>query len=447
MALKALDIFKHTPKTNCKKCGFPTCMAFCMQVSAGKKKIEDCPNMSAEGLAALSDAAAPPMKALTVGAGEAERKIGGETVLFRHEKTFVSKSLYGISLCDDCADKWAAAKAISYERIGEKMQVEVLNLVFKGDAGKYVELVKKYAGEGRLLVLDCTDEAAAKAALDACKDKKPILNGATPANAEAMSKLATDAGVVLGVRGANLDEIYDTIKKLEGLGNKNLVVDCTGKNAKETFANAVELRRAALDPKGGDRSCGYASIVNVGAVAKDDEFLQTALASVFTLKYGSIIIMQDMKYRQALALYGLRQNIFTDPQKPMTQKVDIYPLNKADENAVCAVTVDFALSYFLISGEIERSGVPVNLIVSDAGGYSVLTSWAAGKFSANSITKSFKDLDVDGKIKNHTLLIPGKVAILKGELEENLKGWKIVVAPNEAVNVVKFLKDNNGFKA
>jgi acetyl-CoA decarbonylase/synthase complex subunit gamma len=151
--------------------------------------------------------------------------------------------------------------------------------------------------------------------------------------------------------------------------------------------------------------------------------------------------MGGMSYAQALPLFGLRQNIFTDPQKPMKVEPGIYPLNGADENAVCATTVDFALTYFIVSGELERSGVPVNLLISDAGGYSVLTAWAAGKLSAGSIAKFIKENNIEGKIKNRVLIIPGKVAVLKGELEENLAGWKIIVAPNEAVGAVKFLKE------
>jgi acetyl-CoA decarbonylase/synthase complex subunit gamma len=169
--------------------------------------------------------------------------------------------------------------------------------------------------------------------------------------------------------------------------------------------------------------------------------MQTALASLFTVKYGSIIVLEKMTYAESLALHGLRQNIFTDPQKPMKVEPGIYPLNKADENAPCCITVDFALTYFVVSGELERSGVPVNLLISDAGGYSVLTAWAAGKLSASSIAKFITDYDIENKIKNRNLILPGKVAVLKGELQEKLPGWNVVVGPNEAVALVKFMRE------
>ena len=445
MALKGLDIFKLSPKKNCKECGCPTCMAFSMKVAQGAVDIAACPYFAPEALAKLSAATEPPMKTIKVGAGDAELSLGGETVLFRHEKTFVSRTRYAMSLCtcmDDetVAQKLEDIKKVDYERIGERMFVEMVYVNYSADGKQdYVELVKKAAETGRILILDCKDAEIAKAALEVCKDGNPILNGADASNYEAMNAVATAAGVVLGVSGADLSEIHDTVEKLEGLGNKNLVIDVTGADVKETFKNAVQIRKAAI--KDGDRTFGYPSIVNLHKIAAGDLHKQAALLSLFTMKYGSVIVAEHIGYAEALPLYGLRQNLFTDPQKPMKVEPGVYPLNGADENSVCLTTVDFALTYFLVSGELERSGVPVNLIINDAGGLSVLTSWAAGKFSSSSIAKFFQEQDIEGKIKSRKLIIPGKVAVLKGELEAKMPGWEIIIAPNEAVQLVKFMKD------
>ena len=443
MALSGIQIFKLTPKKNCKECGCPTCMAFSMKVAQGAKQLSECPYMSEDALAQLAESTAPPMKTIKVGAGDSEHSLGGETVLYRHEKTFVNKTLYAANLCSCMDDAEIDARLerlpqIDYERIGERMYTEFLNVNYKEgtDATKYVEIAKKAAAV-RPVILSVKDEAVAKAALDAVKDTKPVLNGADASNYEAFSKLATDAGVVLGVSGKDLDELYDTTAALEKLGNKNLILDVTMDSVKATFEAAVQVRRAAL--KDGDRTFGYPSIVNVNRLT-DDKTMQEALVSAFTMKYGSIIIVDEMDYAMALPLYGLRQNLFTDPQKPMKVAPGIYPMNGADENSVCLTTVDFALTYFLVSGELERSGVPCNLIISDAGGLSVLTAWAAGKLSATSIATYFQE-NVESKIKNRTLIIPGKVAVLKGDIEAKLPGWKVIVAPLEAVQLVKFLKD------
>ena len=439
MALKGLDIFKMSPKKNCKECGSPTCMAFCMKVAQGAVEIDKCPYFSDEAKAALSESTAPPMKTISVG----EHKLGGETVLFRHEKTLVSKNLYAVAIDTTMDDatvdaKLADLQKVDYERIGERMYVEMVFVANKGsDAAAYAALAQKAAATGRTVILECWDAACAEAAL-AVVGNNAILDGATPDTWEAINAVATKAGVALGVWAENISDLYDTVKKLEAAGNKNLILDVTGRNAKETLANAVLVRRTAI--KDGDRTFGYPSIVNLTKLTNDSR-LETAYAAMFTEKYASIIVMNTMTYAQALPLYGLRQNIFTDPQKPMKVEAKIYPINGADENAPIALTVDFALTYFLVSGELERSGQPVNLVITDASGMSVLTAWAAGKLSSGTIKKTFDELDIAGKIKNRTLIIPGKVAVMKGEIQEKLPEFNVVVGPLEAVQLPKYIKD------
>ena len=440
MALKGLDIFKMSPKKNCKECGSPTCMAFCMKVAQGAVEIDKCPYFSEEAKASLNEATAPAMKTITVG----DYKLGGETVLFRHEKTLVNKNLFAVAVgtslsAEEVDAKLADLQKVDYERIGERMYVEFVFVAnTQNDPAVYAALVEKAAATGRALILECWDVECAKAAL-AVAGKNVILDGATPANYEAMNALATEAGVVLGVHADNISDLYDTVKALEAKGNKNLILDVTGANAKETLANAVLVRRTAIAD--GDRTFGYPSIVNVARIAKGDARVQTALAAMFIEKYSSITVMESMSYAQALPLYGLRQNIYTDPQKPMKVEAKIYPINGADENSPCLLTVDFALTYFLVSGELERSGQPVNLIITNASGMSVLTAWAAGKFSASTIQKTFEELDIANKIKSRTLILPGKVAVMKGEIQEKLPEWNVVVGPQEAVQLAKYMKE------
>ena len=447
MAVKGLDIFKLSPKKNCKECGSPTCMAFCMKVAQGAVPITKCPYMSEEAVALLSEATAPPMKTIEVGT----HKLGGETVMMRHEKTLVNRNLFAATLCtcmDDAAidARIEGIKKVDYERIGEREMVECVFVHDAGDSAKFVELCKKAAAlPDRTVIIDTKDVDTAKAAVEAIKDNKPILNGANKDNFAAMSEIAKAAGLVLGVSGKDLSELHDTVAELEKAGNKNLILDVTAPTIKETFANAVLVRRTAI--KDGDRTFGYPSIVNLGVLCDHDEHLETALASMFVVKYGSIIVMDKVGYAEALPLYGLRQNIFTDPQKPMKVAPGIYPINGAGPDDPCALTVDFALTYFLVSGELERSKVPVNLLITDASGMSVLTAWAAGKFSSTSVKKFFDEFDIASKINNRTLIIPGKVAVMKGEIQDKLPEWNVVVGTREAVELVKFLRDGEHIKA
>ena len=447
MAVKGLDIFKLSPKKNCKECGSPTCMAFCMKVAQGAVPITKCPYMSEEAIALLSEATQPPMKTIEVGA----HKLGGETVMMRHEKTLVNRNLFAATLCTCMDDATVEArlegiKKVDYERIGEREMVECVFVHDAGDSAKFVELCKKAAAlPDRTVIIDTKDVETAKAAVEAIKDNKPILNGANKDTFAAMNEIAKAAGLVLGVSGADLSELHDTVAELEKAGNKNLILDVTASTIKETFANAVLVRRSAI--KDGDKTFGYPSIVNVARIAGGDDHLQTAYASMFTEKYGSIIVMDKVGYAEALPLYGLRQNIFTDPQKPMKVAPGIYPVNGAGPDDPCALTVDFALTYFLVSGELERSKVPVNLLITDASGMSVLTAWAAGKFSSTSVKKFFDEFDVASKINNRTLIIPGKVAVMKGEIQDKLPEWNVVVGTREAVELVKYLRDGEHIKA
>ena len=447
MAVKGLDIFKLSPKKNCKECGSPTCMAFCMKVAQGAVPITKCPYMSEEAIALLSEATAPPMQTITVGA----HKLGGETVMMRHEKTLVNRNLFAATLdtsMDDASieERIALVKKVDYERIGEREMVECVFVHDAGDCAKFVELCKKAAAlPDRTVIIDTKDVETAKAAVEAIKDSKPILNGANKDNFNDMNEIAKAAGLVLGVSGTDLSELHDTVAALEKAGNKNLILDVTAPTIKETFANAVLVRRTAI--KDGDRTFGYPSIVNLGVLCNHDEHLETALAAMFVVKYGSIIVMDKVGYAEALPLYGLRQNIFTDPQKPMKVAPGIYPINGAGPDDPCALTVDFALTYFLVSGELERSKVPVNLLITDASGMSVLTAWAAGKFSSTSVKKFFDEFDIASKINNRTLIIPSKVAVMKGEIQDKLPEWNVVVGTREAVELVKYLRDGEHIKA
>ena len=447
MAVKGLDIFKLSPKKNCKECGSPTCMAFCMKVAQGAVPITKCPYMSEEAIALLSEATAPPMQTITVGA----HKLGGETVMMRHEKTLVNRNLFAATLdtsMDDASieERIALVKKVDYERIGEREMVECVFVHDAGDCAKFVELCKKAAAlPDRTVIIDTKNVETAKAAVEAIKDSKPILNGANKDNFNDMNEIAKAAGIVLGVSGTDLSELHDTVAALEKAGNKNLILDVTAPTIKETFANAVLVRRTAI--KDGDRTFGYPSIVNLGVLCNHDEHLETALAAMFVVKYGSIIVMDKVGYAEALPLYGLRQNIFTDPQKPMKVAPGIYPINGAGPDDPCALTVDFALTYFLVSGELERSKIPVNLLITDASGMSVLTAWAAGKFSSTSVKKFFDEFDIASKINNRTLIIPGKVAVMKGEIQDKLPEWNVVVGTREAVELVKYLRDGEHIKA
>ena len=446
MALTGLDIFKLTPKKNCKDCGFPTCLAFSMKVAAGGIEIEKCPHMSEENLSKLSESTAPPMKALTVGAGANEYKLGGETVLFRHEKTLVNRNRFAVAIKDtDSADvvnsKIENIKKVDFERIGERMKAEFAAFIYTGNKEAYIANIKAVLASGAELayMVVCEDVEVAKEALELLKDTNPILHGATAANYEQMVDVAAAGKYALGLKADSLEDLYELTSKVQSKDYKELLLDAGSKTIKEAYTNAIQIRRTAL--KDGDRTFGYPSIIFVNDLAKDNKFMEIALSSIFTIKYGSILVIENMDFARGHSVWALRQNIYTDPQRPMRVEPKAYSVNNANDESPVLCTVDFALTYFIINGEIEKSKVPTWLLIPDAGGYSVLTAWAAGKFSGSIIANFVKESGVEQKTKSRKLIIPGKVAVLKGDIEDSLPGWEVVVGPNESMQLPKFLKD------
>ena len=445
MALKALDIFKLTPKKNCKECGFPTCMAFSMKVAGGAVEVSKCPHMSDEAIQKLSEATAPPMKTLKVGAGENEYTLGGETVLFRHEKTLVSKNRYAIAFCDcmteeEVASKIANINKVEYERIGEVMKAEFACVTYNSNKENFLNIIKKLKAETKVaFILNVDDAEVAKEAVAELKGLNPVVLGATKDNYEAMLEVVKGDNLALGLKADNLEDLYATVELVQKAGYKELILDVTGESIKDTYVNAVQVRRIALKEQ--DRTFGYPSIVFVNELANGDDNMEVALSSAFTVKYGSILVIDDISYAKALPLYALRQNLFTDPQKPMRVETKVYPINNPDENSPVLVTVDFALTYFVVTGELERSKVPCWLVIPDAGGYSVLTSWAAGKFGGSVIGNFVKECGIADMTKNRDLIIPGKVAVIKSDVQDNLPDWNVIVGTAEAMELPKFLKE------
>ena len=446
MALKALDIFKLTPKKNCKDCGFPTCMAFCMKVASGAVEVSKCPHMSDDALSKLSEATAPLMRGIKVGAGNSEYELGAETVLFRHEKTLVNRNRYAVAFCECMTDeevdaKLANIKAVNYIRIGEEMKAEMALIEYLENKEGFLRVVSRVKDSELDLayILVCEDAAVAKEAVEILKGTNPVVYGATKENYKEMIEVVKEDKLALGVKASSLEELYATVELVQAAGYRELILDVTGENIKDTFTNAVQVRRIALKEQ--DRTFGYPSIVFANKLSKEKPMMEVALSSMFTVKYGSIIVIDDIDYAKALSLFALRQNIYTDPQKPMRVEPKIYPINNPDENSPVIVTVDFALSYFIVSGDVERSKVPVWLAIPDAGGYSVLTAWSAGKFGGNSIANFIKESNVGEMTKNRDLIIPGKVAVLKGDIEDCLPGWNVVIGTEESMELPKFLKE------
>jgi len=444
MALTGIQIFKLLPKTNCKECGVPTCLAFAMNLASGKAELDSCPYVSDEAREQLAEASAPPIRPVAVGKGVRALTVGGETVLYRHEKTFYNKTAMAAMVASDtpAADlegKLKAWNAFQYERVGLNLRPELIALKdVGGDKDAFAELAKKIAETSEFnLVLMSEDAEVMKAGVEACKFKRPLVYAATDANVDALAALAKENELPLCVKADSVEGLVQLTTKLTEMGLKDIVLDSGAREIKQALEDQVAIRRAAL--KSGNRALGYPTI-NFPCEMAGNTDMETLIAAMFVAKYGGIVVLSDFSGESLFPLLLERLNIFTDPQRPMTVTEGIYEIGNPNENSPVLVTTNFALTYFIVSGEIEGSKVPSWLLIKDSEGLSVMTAWAAGKFAGDDVGVFVKKSGIMDKVKHTELIIPGYAAAIAGDVEEELPGWTITVGPREAAHIPAFLK-------
>jgi len=445
VALTGLAIYKLLPKTNCKECGFPTCLAFAMKLAQKGTELDKCPYVDDEAKTALDAASAPPIKLVAIGAGERAFEIGNEVVLFRHEKTFYHQPGLVVRVKSDdpqLAGAAGATGAYEVERVGMSLRLDGLAVEHSGgDAVAYAAAVAvaRAAAPGLPLVLMSGDAAAIDAALSggAAADR-PLVHAATPASWQAMAEVAKKHGVPLAIRAENgdLSTLAELSENVRGAGVEDIVLDPGTTSLQADLAAFTQLRRLAL--KKGARGLGFPIFALAGAPTWEAEL---ARASQAVAKYAGVVVLDHLVPAECYALITLRQNIYTDPQKPIQVEPKLYEIGSAGPDSPVLITTNFSLTYFSVSGEVESAGVPAWLLVADSDGQSVLTAWAAGKFDAEKIAKTVKDTGIETRVSHKKLVIPGHVAGLSGEVEEELPGWQIMVGPRDAADIPNYLKN------
>ncbi|MBA7635379.1 Corrinoid/iron-sulfur protein large subunit [subsurface metagenome] len=443
MPLTGIEIFKLLPKTNCKECGVPTCLAFAMNLAAGKVELGACPYVSEEAKEQLQEASAPPIRQVTIGVGDTALKVGGETVMFRHEKRFENAPGLAILIKDSMEDSEVDARLerfkLEYERVGLTLRPELIAIKDEsGDATKFealVNKVKQNSDGGIILMSNNLDILAA--GVKACADRKPLIYAATQDNLDGVAGLAKENSCPVAVKASGLEETADLTTKLSEAGVNDIVIDSGSRTVRQAFEDQVIIRSAALTKK--FKPLGFPTITFPSEMT-DDPMKEAVIASMFVAKYGGIIVLSDFQGESLFPLLVERLNIYTDPQRPLATTEGIYEIGGPDENSPVLITTNFSLTYFIVSGEIEGSRVPSYLLVMDTEGLSVMTAWAAGKFVADAIAPFVKKSGVMDKVKHNKLIIPGYAAAESGGLEEELPGSEILVGPRDGALIPAYLK-------
>jgi acetyl-CoA decarbonylase/synthase complex subunit gamma len=446
MALTGIQIMKLLPKKNCGECAVPTCLAFAMKVAAGQADIAACPYVSEEVKEQVGEASAPPIRTIKFGSDGAAFQIGAETCLYRHEKRF--ENPVGIAVLiktdmseDDINSRLNKFNLLRYERVGLILKADLIAIKdASGNEAGFVSLIehtRKICPDAPLILMS-DNPSVLSAGLKACNGHKPLIYAAKADNFEKMAEISREMAVPLCVKGQNVGETCEISEKLIASGLKDLVLDSGARTVKAMLEDQTVLRRISTKHK--FKPAGFPTIA-FPCEMTDDPMLEAMIAGVGVAKYASIIVLSDLNGETLFPLLLERLNLFTDPQRPMVVQEDIYPINGPNENSPVLVTCNFSLTYFIVSGEVEGSKVPSWLLIKDTEGLSVLTAWAAGKFSADLIAGFVKKSGIAEKVNHRNLLIPGYLASMKGELEEELSGWNIQVGPREASHLPSFLRD------
>lgn len=440
MGLTGLEIFKQLPKKNCKECGQPTCLAFAMQLAAGKASLDACPYVSDAAREALDSASAPPVALIKIGAGEKAFELGNETVLFRHDKRFEHPSGIAIEVldtasADDIKAKVEKINKLVFDRVGQIHQVNMVAVVnASGDAAKFADAVKLVQDNTAYpLLLVSGDVAAMEKALEVAGANKPVVYAADANNFEAMTNLAKKYEAPLVVKGNDLNSLAELVEKVVALGYKNLILDSGAREVSKVLADQTQIRRSAIKLF---RPFGYPTIA---FAVNDDPIKESLDAGVFVAKYAGIVVMRSAEPEHILPVITLRLNIYTDPQKPIAVETKIYELLNPGPDAPVLITTNFSLSYFCVAGDTEGARQPAYIIPVDTDGISVLTAWAAGKFTPETIADTVKKLGIMDKVNHKKIIIPGGVAVLSGKTAE-LSGLEVIVGPRESAGLPSFFK-------
>jgi acetyl-CoA decarbonylase/synthase complex subunit gamma len=442
MPLTGIQIYKLLPQTNCKDCGFPTCLAFAMKLAAKQVELSACPHVTEESKAQLSESAAPPVRLITLKANGNEVQAGNEVVLFRHEKTFYHRPGLFIRVHDgQSADEIKAAVAaadkyaVNYVGIQLTPDGFAVESTAGGPAAFEAAIAATRSATKRPLILISRDPAVMEAGLKALDGEAPLVYGADASTWEAMAALAKKYGAALAVIADSLGGLADLTDKIKAAGVEDMVLHPVAKTLSGSLVLSTQIRRLAI--KKNFRPLGYPTIALCGDT---DPSRESILAVQAIAKYAGFVVLNHFTPETFYPLLVLRQNIYTDPQKPIQVQPGIYEINSPKPEDPVLVTTNFSITYFSVANEVEGSGLPAWLVVADAEGMSVLTAWAAGKFDAERIAKSVKQFGVADKVSRKRIVIPGHVAVLSGELEEELPGWEIRVGPREAVDIPAFMK-------
>jgi acetyl-CoA decarbonylase/synthase complex subunit gamma len=440
VALKALDIYKLLPKKNCKECGDPTCLTFAMKLAGGKADVDLCPYLDEQAKSVLGATTRPPIRLIKIGVGERSFAVGEEFVLYRHDKTFYHPPGILFKVSDSRTPEEITAATIrvrdeTFTRIGSDLRfngIAIENTSGSPEAfARAVATVEENADLPLVLMAERTE--ALNAALIQVGSYRPLIHAATPENFREMCAVAKKHSCPMVIKSHGIDNLTTLAKDCLAEGVKKLVMDLCPQSLGDYITMATAVRQLAITRAAPD--LGYPVFMDATHPS-----LQDAAIALGIVKYAAVIITPPLSPESSKAALTLRQNIYTDPQKPIQMNPGLYRVGTPGKDAPVLVTVNFSLTFFTLQGYLESSRVPCFMLIVDTEGLSVLTAVAAGKFNETLVRDSLRKFNVENEVSHKILIIPGYSAPLSGRIEE-ASGWKVMVGPRDAAEIGEYLHE------
>lgn len=458
--LSPIDVYMLLPKTNCKECGEDNCMAFATKVVNREVSIDQCPPLLTKKFEKnynkLKEMLKPAVKEVTIGVGDKAINVGGKLVMYRHEFTYTNPTAIAIDVSDEMSEtdllaRLKATQDFSYTYIGNNLQLQMVAIrSTSNDPTKFKAAVKKVAENTNLPIILCSfDASILESGLMAIPKSKPLIYAATKENWKDVAELALMYKCPLAISAPNdISLLKSLVKTLNNYGVNDLILDpgtFTGAGLGDTINNFTMIRRAACNV--GDELLGYPILgtpitawIETSNSSTVSTWNEAFVASMLVTRYADVLIMHSLEGWSLLPLTVLRQNIYTDPRKPVAVEAGLRVIGNPDENSPVLMTSNFALTYYTVVQDIESAGLSAYLIVVDSEGTAIDSGVAGRKLTAETVAEAIKESELEKKVKHRKLIIPGKAARISGEIEE-LSNWEVLVGPRDSSGIPKFLQD------
>jgi acetyl-CoA decarbonylase/synthase complex subunit gamma len=459
-----LEAYKYLPQTNCTECGQPTCMAFASTLIDRSGKPADCPPLIkekkyAKKLAELEKLLAPEIREVILGVGDRIAKVGGDDVLYRHKLTFFNKTKMFFDVTDTMDEAALVERVLKIQNyrkfyVGRNLLLDGIAIrAASNDPAKFAAAVKKVVATTELPVILCSfNPAVLKAGLEVAKDKNPLLYAANKDNWKEVGELALEYKVPVVISAFNdLDQLKTLAKTFAEAGIKDIILDPgtypSGKGLKDSFTNFLKIRRAGIM---GDTEIAYpimAMPLTAWMAGISDpvsaSYWETVLASIFTIRYGDMMLLHSMEPYATMPEVHLAETIYTDPRSPVAVDSKMYKVGTPDENSPVLFTTNFALTYYTVESDLASNGVNCWLLAVDTDGIGVEAAAAGGQLSADKVKDSFEKsgFDIHKDVTHNTVIIPGLAARLQGDLEDKIEA-RVLVGPMDSGRLPGWFEKN-----